>query len=88
MFIALVFLTKLVMWVIYCYLHYLGSINSISDALSHNLCRQNNILQHCLMNSSEGAASRPLNSRAFLWRPQYPPGSNQDYILNQNLREG
>uniref|UniRef100_A0A2P2KA91 Uncharacterized protein MANES_12G045800 n=1 Tax=Rhizophora mucronata TaxID=61149 RepID=A0A2P2KA91_RHIMU len=33
------------------------------------------------MNSSEGAASRPLNSRAFLWRPQYPPGSNQDYIL-------
>lgn len=54
---------------------------SISDTLPNNLSRQYNILQHCLVHSSECAVARSLNSRTFLWWPQCPPGGNQDHIL-------
>lgn len=66
------------------YLDYFGSIETVSDTFSNNLSWVNYIFKHGIMNSCECATARSLNSRAFLWWPDYPSGGNEYNILLHN----
>lgn len=68
----------------FSYLDYFGSIETVSNAFSNNLSWVNYIFKHGIMNSCECASARSLNSRAFLWWPNYPSGGNEYNILLHN----
>lgn len=65
------------------YLHNLRSINAISSSLSNDLSRYNQILQYGIMDRSKSPAAGSLGSRASLWGPHYPPGCNEDHVLQE-----
>jgi hypothetical protein len=65
-------------------LNQLAAIKTVSDALSDDLSRVDNILQNTLMHCSQCAGPGANHSGALLWGFYYPPRCNNNNILPIN----